>query len=378
MSQAPDSQHEEPFTRPATASFNARSCLAVVAISVGAYLLVNHLFGGSKLFTLFGTTVITGLGFAFIRWLQSQGHLAYAGERYFSERKRAKLGQGLSTTELARRLGATESDLLSVAAAIEYFDQYIPKRTGGKRLLHIPSPQLKTTQRRMLRRLLGHLQTHPCATGFEPGLSIAHNAAMHAGQAVVIKMDVQNFFPSTSRDRVETYFQRIGWDRPTAELLTNLTTFDGGLPQGAPTSPRLSNLVNGVLDAQIQRFVEKRRGVYTRFADDITISFPKDYPRKVRGTVQHVRRVLKAHGYEPNHKKTRILRQHQQQRVTGLIVNNTVNTPRILRRRLRAIEHRLAQGKRASMTPKQLAGHRAFEQMVRIHSDAIHQASEHH
>jgi RNA-directed DNA polymerase len=278
--------------------------------------------------------------------------------------KRALLGNGFGIDELARRLD------VSVELPPKYSERFIEKRTGGTRRLLIPSPELKELQQRILRRLLARLNVHPAATGFEPGTSIVHNAALHTDQAVVICMDVRDFFSQTTDDRVTTYFQRVGWNRETAELLTRLTTWEGGLPQGAPTSPRLSNLVNVVLDARIDRFVQSRKGTYTRYADDICVSFPKDYPKRIRGTVQVVRRYLKAFGYQLNTKKTRILRQHQQQKVTGLVVNDRVNVPRHIRRKLRAVEHRLNTGQRATMTREQLTGWKALLTMVEKQRDA--------
>jgi RNA-directed DNA polymerase len=276
--------------------------------------------------------------------------------------KRALLGKGFGIDELARRLDVSVEELTSFSPA--YSERFIEKQSGGSRRLLVPYQELKELQQKILKRLLSRLSVHPAATGFEPGTSIVHNAAQHIDQAVVICMDIRDFFPQTTDDRVTHYFQRVGWNREAAELLTKLTTCESGLPQGAPTSPQLSNLVNLVLDSRIERFVHRRKGTYTRYADDICISFPKDYPKRIRGTVQVVRRHLKAFGYELNGKKTRILRQHQQQKVTGLVVNEKVNVPRRIRRKLRAVEHRLNTGQRATMTREQLDGWKTLLAMV--------------
>ena len=276
--------------------------------------------------------------------------------------KRARRGEGFGVDELARRLEVSVDELTTLSP--DYTERFIEKRSGGTRRLLVPAPELKELQHRILKRLLARLSVHPAATGFEPATSIVHNAAQHTGQAVVLCMDIRDFFPQTTGDRITAYFQRVGWNREAAELLTKLTTCEGGFPQGAPTSPRLSNLVNHVLDARIERFVQERKGTYSRYADDICISFPQDYPKRVRGTVQVVGRHLKAFGYQLNTKKTRILRQHQQQKVTGLVVNERVNVPRHIRRKLRAVEHRLNSGKQATMTREQLDGWKALLSMV--------------
>ncbi|MEM1213891.1 MAG: reverse transcriptase family protein [Planctomycetota bacterium] len=295
--------------------------------------------------------------------LQSHALLSRRHENHRAHRRRAMQGKGRSIEQLATALDLTAHQLRITPASYHTFT--IPKRRGGQRQLASPAPDLKRLQRTILRRLLRRLRVHPAATGFEPGLSIAHNAAFHTGQAVVIKLDLKDFFPSTTADRVDQYFRRVGWDAEAAGLLTQLTTHDAGLPQGAPTSPRLANLVNHVLDAQIHRYVTKHRGTYTRYADDITVSYPEDWPKYVRGTIQKVRRIAKAHGYTVHTRgKLRVLRQHQQQRVTGLVVNQSVNLPRQKRRWLRAVEHRLRTTGRASLTQQQLDGWHALQAMI--------------
>lgn len=275
---------------------------------------------------------------------------------------RTRLGRGLSPAELARRLDVPLEELQSIS--IDYVEAFIPKRSGGTRRLLVPSHELKAVQRRILRRVLAKLTVHPAVTGFEDGQSIVHNARQHVGKPVILKMDIEDFFPSTKAERLTKYFQRIGWNRAAAELLTKLTTYEGGLPQGAPTSPRLSNLVNRRLDTRIGRVVAWRKGTYTRYADDITISFSRDDGRRVRGMIQYVRRRLKIEGYRSHRDKQLILRQHQQQRVTGLVVNRKVNLPRETRRRLRAIEHRLNTGGPATMTREQLEGWKSLLAMI--------------
>jgi len=237
---------------------------------------------------------------------------------------------------------------------------------GGRRRLLIPEPALMRMQRRILRRLLGKLRAHPAATGFEAGKSIVHNAAPHLGQRVVIKMDVVNFFPSIHEMTIAAYFQRVGWNHEAAKVLARLCTHEGALPQGSPTSPRLSNLTLFAFDTRLARHVRLRKGAYTRYADDITISFPKDYPRRIRGTIQYVRKLAAAFGLTVHTRgKLRVLRPHQQQLVTGLVVNRKLQLPRRQRRRLRAMEHHLRAGRTATVSELSLSGWRALEHMIR-------------
>lgn len=279
---------------------------------------------------------------------------------------RSWMGWGLTVSELARRLDLPEEQLIHHSP--RYSDRAIPKRSGGTRILRIPDATTAEIQKRILQRLLPLLNSHRCATGFEAGLSIVDNALPHVGQAVVIKLDLVDFFRNTLRDRVELYFRRIGWGKEAASVLLRLTCDDQGLPQGASTSPRLSNVVNFLMDEQLDQLAKSRKGVYTRYADDITFSFPKDYPRRVRGIILKTRWIVQRFGYQLNAKKQLILRQHQRQSVTGLNVNSKACLPRELRRRLHAARHKLKMTGTATWTEEQLRGWAALESMVESQS----------
>ncbi|MHC4955273.1 MAG: reverse transcriptase family protein [Planctomycetota bacterium] len=276
---------------------------------------------------------------------------------------RAARGWGLDVDELARRLGVSYGELVEFRP--RYRRTTIPKRNGGRRQLRVPDDPTKAMQRRILHRVLARLKSHDCAHGFEAGRSIRTNAEQHVKKRVVVRMDIVDFFQATANERVEAYFRRVGWNAEAATLLMRLTTEAGGLPQGAPTSPRLSNLVNVQLDHQIAANARYRNAVYTRYADDITISFERDSFSRVRGIIQHTRRTLKAHGYVMHEKeKLHIRRRHTQQLVTGLVVNERVRLPRRKRRWLRAVRHRLETQGTCTLTPAQLRGWSALEWMI--------------
>jgi retron-type reverse transcriptase len=272
-------------------------------------------------------------------------------------------GSGHGVEELARRLGCDVAELSALQPSYREFT--IPKRSGGKRRVSAPDDGLKKLQRQILRRLLGRLRCHPAATGFQKGESIVTNARRHTGQAVVVRLDLKNFFSSTSEARIWAYFRRLGWNWPATRILTRLCTHRGGLPQGAPTSPRLSNLVNFRLDARLAAMARKLGLRYTRYADDITVSFPADDKKRIRYLIRFVSRVAWAEGYVVHRRrKLHIRRRHQQQLVTGLVVNDRVHLPRKLRRWLRAVDHHLRTGRPASLTPEQQAGWWALQIMV--------------
>ena len=265
--------------------------------------------------------------------------------------------------ELSRRLGIDLPTLTSVP--VTYTSFIIPKRSGGTRVIQSPNPQLKSIQRQILRRLLARLRSHPAATGFERGRSIVSNAIPHAGKSLLIKMDIREFFSSTGARRIELYFNHIGWSDDAAVLLTRLCTFEGRLPQGAPTSPRLSNLVNFRLDARLSALARKLDGSYTRYADDLTFSFGEDDWEKRYATIRVTKLALENDGYHLHtRRKLHIRRRHQQQRVTGLVVNERVRLARKTRRWLRAVEHHVRTGKAVTLTGAQLDGWRSFAGMV--------------
>lgn len=265
--------------------------------------------------------------------------------------------------ELKNRLGISDDEFRKIPEP-EWREARIPKASGGTRTLEIPDPKTLAMQRSILRRLLAKLRCHSAAVGFETGRDIVDAAWPHTGKRVVIRIDIQKFFESTPADRVAEWFRSIGWDAPSTEFLVKMTCCNGHLPQGAATSPRLSNLVNARMDHGLERLAKRFNGDYTRYADDITLSFNLRSGRRIRGILQIVRRVLKQAGYRMNSRKTRILRAHQQQKVLGLVVNSKVAVPRTTRRRLRAARHRMAQGKLPSYTQEQLQGWTAFEKMV--------------
>ncbi|MBN1422601.1 MAG: RNA-directed DNA polymerase [Planctomycetes bacterium] len=265
--------------------------------------------------------------------------------------------------DLARRLAMPADALRRFTPAYRTFA--IPKRGGGRRTIAAPDEATKALQRRILRRVLGGLRAHPCATGFERRHSIVTNALPHVGKPVVLRMDLEDFFGSTPAKKVEAWFRSIGWDKKTASLLTQLVAHRRSLPQGAPTSPRLSNLVNRGLDARLEGLALRYGASYTRYADDITFSFGVDRPGQAGAVIWAAKRILEDEGYRLHvRKKLRIRRARQQQLVTGIVVNEKPNLPRRTRRLLRAVAHRRRTGGRPTMTAAAQAGWEALLAMV--------------
>ncbi|MFW6156680.1 MAG: reverse transcriptase family protein, partial [Armatimonadota bacterium] len=247
---------------------------------------------------------------------------------------------------------------------IRYRSFDIPKRSGGRRTILAPDDRLKEVQRRILHRVLHGLRAHRCVHGFEEGRSIVTNARPHVGKAVVITLDIRDFFPSTSQRRVERYLRAIGWSRDAVREIARLATHDGGLPQGAPTSPRLSNLVNYRMDARLAGLARTIGADYTRYADDLTFSLIDDSQARVQGAIRAARAIVEDEGYELHPDKLSVRRRHQRQEVTGLVVNERIHLPRETRRWLRAVEHRLRTTGECSLTEAELDGWLALTSMV--------------
>jgi RNA-directed DNA polymerase len=270
----------------------------------------------------------------------------------------------------------------------EYTRFTIPKRRGGERTIEAPNDKLKTLQRRILYRLLNPLPMHLAVTGFVKGRSIVDNARPHVGSGVVINLDLADFFPTITAERVEKMFRSLGWDADAAAVLSRICTSEGHLPQGAPTSPAISNLVCRKLDERLSRLIQRNEGHYTRYADDITISLAglgrnkrlrphkgksrpdgsaraKPVRSPSRKLLTLVRQIIEEEGFRIQMKKrVRVQRPHQRQTATGLVVNRAIHLPRAVRRRIRAMQHRQRLGQLDAAGQKQLRGYEALLNMI--------------
>ncbi len=275
-----------------------------------------------------------------------------------------RLGKGdhVGEHELAGCLSISVRELHNIP--LEYTRVLIPKRSGRNRVLHVPNPELKLFQSRIYRRLLLRLPVHQAAVGFKKGSSIVQNAERHVSRALVLGLDIEDFFTSTASDRIYRFFKSLGWNSIAAGTLTRLCCVEHGLPQGSPTSPVLSNLVNYRLDCRFTGLAESNKLTYTRYADDISISFGDDSLGRVGHVLQSSAKILFDYGYSVNASKTRFMRRHQRQVVTGLTVNNAVSLPRPKRRMLRSALHRISLGREATLTTGQINGLCALQKQL--------------
>jgi len=215
----------------------------------------------------------------------------------------------------------------------------IPKRTGGTRTIAAPRVFLKTVQKWLLINVLYKRSLPDYVTGFTPRKSILENAAFHVGKQHLVRIDIEDFFPSIGQGEVEPVFQSFGYKPNVVNLLSRLALLDGELPQGAPTSPYLANLVFLPSDEAIQILATERNITYSRYADDLTFSseapFDSDF-------LLRIEKVIEGAGFSINRAKFLKVGKGQRHITTGFVVNEKVHPSRTFRRRLRAKFHQAA------------------------------------
>ena len=222
---------------------------------------------------------------------------------------------------LSKLIGTTTTFIsqLMFCDDLYYKVSQIPKKSGGYRELYIPALELKYIQRWILENILNRIKISDYAVGFRKNYSILNNAKKHLNKPCVINLDIKDFFPSISFERVFRVFSYFGYSIQVSYILAKLCTYQGVLPQGSPASPALSNIVSIKLDARLSKLANKYNATYTRYADDITYSGNCGISKLISISKQ----ILNEEGFVLNDKKTRITYSHQKQEVTGLIVNNS-------------------------------------------------------
>jgi len=213
-----------------------------------------------------------------------------------------------------------------------YRDFDILKKNGGQRKISEPLPSLKDIQLWMLENILNKVKVSPYAKAYVHGISLKQNLVFHKGEPKVFKIDVENFFGSIDQVAVETMFSEMGYSKILANLFSKLCTKDHCLPQGAPTSPYLSNIYFKIADENIASFCRKRGIKYTRYADDLTFSGDFD-EEELKTTVCLLLEGLKL---KINSSKTKLMKQGQQQKVTGVVVNEKLQVSFKQRNQLRS------------------------------------------
>lgn len=255
-------------------------------------------------------------------------HLASMGES--SEKD-------MSISELGLAIGVSPRLLTSFIHKPEnhYRHFNLPKKGGGERDIAAPRFFLKTIQYWIKSYILCHLKVHDSCHAYMGGRSIKTNAEKHIGKAYVANVDIENFFGNITKEHVFRVLEENGVGRNLATAVSGIVTLNRVIPQGAPTSPVISNAVLYKFDEAMSKISGANGLDYSRYADDIT--FSADSRAAIESIVSKCRELLAGEGFNLKDEKTRVASNRASQRVTGLVVNEKVQPPREYRRRIRAI-----------------------------------------
>jgi RNA-directed DNA polymerase len=226
----------------------------------------------------------------------------------------------------------------------------VPKKSGGARQISAPASPIKIIQRKLKQVLEEVYKPKPATHGFVTGRSIVTNARLHKKRRYVLNIDLENYFPTIHFGRVRGMFMGNPYhlNDEVATILAQICCHDGILPQGAPTSPIISNMICARLDAKLQQLAKEHQCTYSRYADDITFSTNRS---KVPSALAHLSdigqveigdelsSVIQDNGFHVNTKKTRLQVRQQRQEVTGLTVNRYPNVQRRYIKQARGILH---------------------------------------
>lgn len=208
----------------------------------------------------------------------------------------------------------------------------IKKKNGKYRTIYEPNYTLKNIQRKILNNILNNKSISEFAKAYKKGISLKENAKTHLNKNIILKLDIENFFENINFTKVHnTCFQIEYFPQEIGILLTNLCTYNGYIPQGAPTSSYISNLVMKDFDEYIGKICKDKNIAYTRYSDDLT--FSGDFnPSNI---IKIVRKELLKLGLKINNKKTCIIKKGNRQTVTGIVVNQKLQVVTSYRKEIR-------------------------------------------
>ncbi|PCH76032.1 MAG: RNA-dependent DNA polymerase [Flavobacteriaceae bacterium] len=241
-------------------------------------------------------------------------------------------------------------------ARLSHYKRFkMKKKSGGFRLISAPMPRLKNAQYWILEEILNKIAVHPLAHGCVIGKSIKTNAEPHLQKAVVINQDFKNFFPSITHNRIKGIFKSFGYSEQLATIFSLLcsepkivevsmlgedyfaqrgTRF---LPQGAPTSPAITNIICKQLDLRLHGLAKHYGFDYTRYVDDITFSGNQEQLPKIAAILKYSKKIVEDENFTLHPEKLRIMKRSDRQEVTGVVVNEKTNIPKKNLKRFRAL-----------------------------------------
>lgn len=240
----------------------------------------------------------------------------------------------------AKFLNVDKSILIEILKDIPLF--YTPfklrKRSGGFRTISAPNETLLNIQKVIYERILLSVNVHPASMGFCKNKSVADNAKVHLGNKQILKADITDFFGSIKKTRIIKVFQNIGYPTNVSKVLAELCTLENRLPQGAATSPALSNIVGYDMDVKLIAMAQKNNLVYSRYADDLTFSGEEIAFKPFFSKIDH---IVKKEKFLIQRKKTRFLTEKKRKIITGISVSSgeKLTVPRAKKREVRKNVH---------------------------------------
>ena len=231
-------------------------------------------------------------------------------------------------------LGFSAKTLYGLSNNIEkhYRNAYIPKRDGSKRKLSVPDLILSKVQRSIADNILAGYPVSKYAKAYKTGSSVIHNALPHVRKKKILKLDIDAFFDHILYSQVkDVVFYKEKYSEPIRILLTMLCYYKESLPQGAPTSPAITNIIMYDFDEKVGAFCDNKNIAYTRYSDDMT--FSGDFDEKE--IICFVKNELRLLGLFLNERKTAVIPATKRQTVTGIVVNENINIAKEYKKKIR-------------------------------------------
>lgn len=247
------------------------------------------------------------------------------------------------SAHLAQITGIEHSVLRSMAFGTSSFYQSfkIPKKSGGSRQIDAPLPSLLEVQRFILKEILEKQEISAYSTAYRKNKTIIDHVTPHSNSKSLLRVDLKDFFPSIKLERIRRVFIELGYTPRVSTLLSHLVTLEGSLPQGAPTSPCLSNIIILTFDEGVGKVCTKEGFIYTRYADDLAFSAPSEIPHSF---LTALNAAIEEHGFKINERKTKFFgKRHGTWLLTGLSIgrDGRVRLPKAKRRSIRQRAHYL-------------------------------------
>lgn len=251
--------------------------------------------------------------------------------------EKSSIQNGESLNHVASIIGVDLIKLRRIAQKVNshYRRHYVRRGDGKRRRIFAPSEQLKKIQKLINRKILQRVYLPDSVHGSRKKRSILTNAKQRIGKEILIHLDIKDFFPSIHYSGVQQLFRSLGYSLDASTMLTKLTTLNYLLPQGAPTSPTIANIILTDMDRRFERLCVKYGFVYTRYVDDITVS-GNHHVKKFLGLFC---KIIKQTGMRVNYEKMKLEDREKRQEVTGVVVNKKPNIAKEKRRKIATIIH---------------------------------------